>query len=245
MWKSTNQYHEIQNNIVQQVRGLVNQSTKGESTSDLHRQATKDLELAVSAWYDSFCHMTKFYRDFITSLHGWFNLTTLNGEPTSGSEALTLLKEWKLGIARVPDTVASQAIKSCISVVHSISLKQIEELNMKRRLEGVSKELEKKASSLRKTERKYYHSYSMVDVRLPVIGDARDPLVDKKAELSTCKRRLEDEMAKHAKAIEVTRAVTLSNIQTGLPGVFEAMVRFSSMMNEALATVCALSNAIH
>lgn len=251
------QFHELQNNIVQQVRGLVSRSTKGESTSDLHRQATQDLESAISTWHSSFCRLIKFKRDFIRSLHGWFKLTLLpiNNEPTGGesglAEVLAFFDEWKLVLDRVPDTVASEAIKSFNNVVRSISLKQSEEIKIKKRTETVSRELERKASSLRSIEKKYYQSYSMVGIGVPEVGpenghvlDARDPLAEKKAELTTCQRRVEEEMVKHSKAVEVTRAMTLNNIQTGLPGVFQAMNSFSALITEALETVCTRSYAI-
>ncbi|PIN22781.1 hypothetical protein CDL12_04498 [Handroanthus impetiginosus] len=257
MWRSMHQSHELQNDIVQQVRGLVNRTTKGQSSSDLHRQATRDLESAVLAWHSSFCRLVKFQRDFVHSLHGWFKLTLLpvNTEPSKGEKELShvfaFLDEWKLALERIPDTVASEAIKSFNNVVHSIYLKQTEELKIKKRTESASKELEKKASSLRTIEKKYYHSYSMVGIGLPDSGpdngqvlDARDPLAEKKAELAACQRRVEDEMIKHSKAVEVTRAMTLNNIQTGLPGVFQAMTSFSAMITEGLETVCTRSYTI-
>ncbi|KAL7606406.1 hypothetical protein Lser_V15G15980 [Lactuca serriola] len=260
MWRSMNQCHEYQNHVVQQVRGLVNRSTKGESTSDLHRQSTRDLEAAVSAWHTSFCRLIKFQRDFIKSLHAWFKLTllpinteesNLNINTSQSSDVYLVFDEWKLALDRLPDTVASEAIKSFINVVHSISMKQSEEMKVKKRTESASKELEKKASSLRNIEKKYYHSYSMVGLGLPGSGqdngqglDARDPLSEKKSELVACQRRVEDEMVRHSKAVEVTRAMTLNNIQTGLPGVFQAMTSFSGLIMEALEIVCNKSYAI-
>ncbi|KAJ7950786.1 Protein of unknown function (DUF630 and DUF632) [Quillaja saponaria] len=256
MWRSMRQYHDIQSNIVQQVRGLVNRS-KGDPTSELHRQATRDLESAVSAWHSSFCRLIKFQRDFVRSLHSWFKLTLLpvnndnlisDKEP---SDVYAFCDEWKLALDRVPDTVASEAIKSFINVVHVISVKQTEELKIKKRTETASKELEKKASSLRAIERKFYNSYSMVGIGLPDTGpdsghilDARDPLVEKKSELTVCQRRVEDELLRHSKAVEVTRAMTLNNLQTGLPGVFQALTSFSSLFTEALEAVCNCSYAI-
>lgn len=257
-----NQFHEVQSQIVQQVRGLVNQLAKGDSTSELHRQATRDLESAVSAWHSSFCRLIKFQRDFIRSLHGWFKLTLLplNQEeathvPTtkghSHSDAFSFLDEWKLALDRLPDTVASEAIKSFVNVVHVISVKQAEEFKIKKRTEAISKELEKKASALRSLEKKYYHSYSMVGLGYPdngpdngVVLDARDPLSEKKAELAACQRKVEDEMLKHTKAVEVTRAMTLNNIQTGLPGVFQALTSFSSLFMGVLEAACTRSYAI-
>ncbi|MBA0737021.1 hypothetical protein Gogos_010504, partial [Gossypium gossypioides] len=254
MWASMHQYHEVQNNIVQQVRGLINRSGKGDSTSELHCQATRDLESAVSAWHSSFCRLIKFQRSFICSLHGWFKLTLLpvsndnfNGN-TEPSNVYAFCDEWKLALERLPDTVASEAIKSFINVVHVISVKQSEELKVKKQTDTASKELEKKASSLRNIERKFYHSYSLVGVGLPDTGpdhgqvlDARDPLADKKSELATCQRRVEDQMLRHAKAVEVTRAMTLNNLQTGLPGVFQALTSFSALFTEALDSVCSHS----
>lgn len=254
MWKAMHQYHETQNSIVEQVRGLINRSSKGESTSELHRQATRDLESAVSSWHSSFTHVIKFQRDFIHSVHAWFKLTLLPvchedaavKEPT---DAYAFCDEWKLALDRVPDTVASEAIKSFINVVHVISTKQADEHKIKKRTESASKELEKKASSLRNLERKYYQSYSMVGVGIPDSGpehmlDARDPLSDKKSELEVCRRRVEEEMVKHSKAIEVTRAMTLNNLQTGLPGVFQALTSFSALFMESLQTVCTRSYSI-
>ncbi|KAB2016032.1 hypothetical protein ERO13_D08G067600v2 [Gossypium hirsutum] len=254
MWGSMHQYHEVQSNIVQQVRGLINRSVKGDSTSELHRQATRDLESAVTAWHSSFCRLIKFQRDFLCSLHGWFKLSLLplsndnvdgNADP---SGVYAFCDEWKLALERVPDTVASEGIKSFINVVRVISAKQTEELKIKKRTENASKELEKKASSLRNIERKFYHSYSMVGIGPPDSGsdhgpvlDARDPLSEKKSELAACQRRVEDEMMRHAKAVEVTRAMTLNNLQTGLPGVFRALTSFSGVFTEALDSVCSRS----
>ncbi|XP_047975093.1 nitrate regulatory gene2 protein-like [Salvia hispanica] len=254
MWRSMNRFHALQNDVVQQVQGLINSAGKVELTSNLHRQATRDLELAVSGWHSSFCRLIKFQRHFVRALHGWFKLTLLpvHGEPANAlSEVLGFFDEWKLALERVPDTVASEAIISFNNVVHSIQLKQTEEAKIKKQAETASKELDRKASTIRNLEKKYYHSYSMVGIGPPdtrpdngEMLDARDPLAEKKAELATYQRRVEDEMSKHSKAVEVTRAMTLNNIQTGLPGVFQAMTSFSALMSEALDSVCTRSYAI-
>ncbi|CAJ2665030.1 nitrate regulatory gene2 protein-like [Trifolium pratense] len=259
MWRSMHQYHETQSKIVQQVCGLVNRSSKGHSTSESHKQATRDLESALSAWNSSFIRIIKFQRDFILSLHGWFKLNLIpvnndnkNNNKIEQSDAFHFCDEWKLALDRVPDTVASEAIKSFINVVHVISVKQCEELKVKKKTDTAFKELEKKSSSLSNIEKKFYNSYSMVGIGIipnsvDDIGqglDARDPLAEKKLELEACQRRVEDEKMKHSKAIEVTRAMTLNNLQTGLPGVFQALTSFSSLFIEVLESVCARSYAI-
>ncbi|KAG7025344.1 hypothetical protein SDJN02_11839 [Cucurbita argyrosperma subsp. argyrosperma] len=255
MWRKMHQYHDIQNNIVQQVRGLVNQTTHGDSTSDLHRQATRDLESTISAWHSSFCRLIKFQRDFIRSLHGWLKLSFLpvnNDNYTDNKEPSEVFcDQWKLALDRVPDTFASEAINGFAKVVHVISEKQTIEMKIKKRTETASREFEKKSASIMNLERKFYNSYSMVGIGLPDTGpdnghilDARDPLAEKKVELVACHKRVEEEKINHSKAVEVTRALTLNHLQTGLPGVFQALTNFSALFTEALESVCTHSYSV-
>ncbi|XP_011621196.1 uncharacterized protein LOC18428275 [Amborella trichopoda] len=258
MWQAMNRCHEAQNRIVQQVRGLENPPV-GTSTSDIHRRATLHLEAAVSSWHSSFSRLTRYHRDYVRALHSWLRLTIahpeltlappsspaqiLDSAPNEASQMYSLCDEWKQVAERVPDTVASEAIKGFAIVVHSIAMRQAEELKCNKRAETAEKELEKKASNLRNIARKFYNSYSLVGVNpggesdTGGVLDARDPLIEKKAEVDACRRKAEEERAKHVKAIQVTRAMTLNNIQTGLPGVFQAMVGFSGICTEALGTV--------
>ncbi|CAA7410981.1 unnamed protein product [Spirodela intermedia] len=258
MWRSMYQWHEVQNQIVQQVRGLVNHSAAVESTSDLLRQATRDLESAVSGWHSSFARLVKHQRDYVRSLHGWLKLTQLQLSATAAAtataekdqchysslvsaELCAFCEEWKQALERLPDAVAGEAIKSFACVVRTIYLKQSEEVKIRKRAEGFSKELEKKSLSLRGIEKKYYQSYSMVGIG--VLHDASldgrgDPLADKRAEIAACRRRVEEETGRHLNAVKVTREMTLNSIQTGLPGVFQAMAAFSGLLADALEGVC-------
>ncbi|KAK3157150.1 hypothetical protein QOZ80_2AG0116850 [Eleusine coracana subsp. coracana] len=261
MWRSMNHFHETQNEIVQQVRGLVDNSM-AESTSDLHRLATRDLEAAVSAWHSNFNRLIKYQREYIRSLYSWLKLTLFQVDSIAPQEAhaslisrelTTFCDEWKQALDRLPDAVASEAIKSFVNVVHVIYTKQAEEMKIKKRAETFSKELEKKTNSLRSIEKKYYQSYSVVGLGLPGSGrdgiesvayDARDPLAEKKSEIALCRRKVEDEMTRHAKAVEVTRSMTLNNIQTGLPGMFQAIAGFSGTVVEAFDAVCRRAGSV-
>ncbi|CAM0956184.1 unnamed protein product [Alopecurus aequalis] len=261
MWRSMNYFHETQNEIVQQVRGLVDNSM-AESTSDLHRLATRDLEAAVSAWHSNFNRLIKYQREYIRSLYAWLKLTLFQVDSIApqgaqasmiSRELTTFCDEWKQALDRLPDAVASEAIKSFVNVVHVIYTKQAEEMKIKKRTETYSKELEKKTNSLRSIEKKYYQSYSIVGLGLPGSGrdgidghsfDARDPLSEKKTEIAQCRRKVEDEITRHAKAVEVTRSMTLNNIQTGLPGMFQAIAGFSGTVVEALDVVCRRAGSV-
>ncbi|WOL10221.1 hypothetical protein Cni_G18975 [Canna indica] len=255
MWRQMNHLHEVQNQIVQQVRGLVNCVSVGQSTSDSHRLATRDLEAAVSAWHSSFIRLIKYHRDYVRSLYGWLKLTLLqvssdhphkdHSSPIA-IELTAFCDEWKQAIDRLPDTVASEAIKSFMNVIHVICTKQAEELKIKNRVEAYSKEFEKKSKALGSIEKRYYQSYSMVGASLPggardndgQVFDTRDPLAEKKSEIAACHRKVGDEIVRHANAVEITHSMTLHNIQTGLPGVFQALMGFSGVLVEVMEGVC-------
>ncbi|XP_074571231.1 protein ROLLING AND ERECT LEAF 2-like [Curcuma longa] len=261
MWRKMNQFHETQNHIVQQVRGLVNSASNAGSTSNLHRLTTRELEAAVSAWHSSFNQLMKYHRGYVRTLYSWLKLTLLQVSSDNPQkdhyspiaiELTAFCDEWKQALDRLPDTVLSEAVKSFVNVVHAIYTKQVEELKIKKRAETYSKELEKKSTALRSIEKKYYRSYSMVGLAFPGGGhdnngqafDTHDPLSEKKSEIAACRRKVEEELTRHAKAVEVTRSLTLNNIQTGLPGVFQALAGFSGMVVEAMEGVCRRAGSV-
>lgn len=239
MWKSMNDCHQIQNSIVQQVKNLGTLASR-EFTSDSHRQATLQLEVEVTAWHISFCSLIKSQQDYICALYEWARLSLVQ----LGNEAqwergnrppiYTLCDVWQQVLKRLPDKVASESIKSFISVVHAIVMQQADEQKRKKKAENISRELQKKMIALRNIEKKYYSSYS-----IPARADATtesqfelghtDPLAEKRAEIEIYKRRLEDEKANYSKSARGTREMTLNNIQTGLPGLFQALSSFSSV----------------
>lgn len=239
MWRSMNQSHEIQSHIVQQTvhRLVLHSDNSGHlrdySTSDLHRQATCDLESAVSDWHSSFTQMVKFHKDYIRTLHAWLELTqiqvtTLPIDASDSSSLVSLCDEWRQILDRLPDTVAAESIGSFKNMIHSISVKQTEESKIKKRMETYSKEVERKTMSMRRIENKLRRQHSNYS-DIP----ADDPLAESKLEIASCRRKVEDEMARHRKAVKVSREVSMNNIQTGLPGIFQSIQAFSDLSTDA------------
>lgn len=56
----------------------------------------------------------------------------------------------------------------------------------------------------------------------------------KYTKLDALKKRLEDEKARYLESVRKSRAMTLNNLQTSLPNVFQALVGFSSVCVQAL-----------
>ncbi|KAH9300287.1 hypothetical protein KI387_011870, partial [Taxus chinensis] len=227
MWRAMHECHQVQSVFAQQVKNLETMESR-EATSDNHRQATLQLEAEVTAWHISFCSLVISQREYIRALHGWVRLSLLQlgneveKEQGNRPPIYTLCEEWQQVLENIPDKVASEAIKGFVSIVHAIVVKQDEEQKHKKKAENLSKELQKKMIALRNIEQKYYSSFSLPSKRDATSDsgyemETIDPLREKRDEIDSYRRRMEDEKINHSKSIRVTRAMTLNNIQTGLP----------------------------
>lgn len=239
MWRSMYECHQVQMHIVDQLKFL-NAIPSTEPTSEIHRQSTLQLEVELQQWHESFCNLVKAQRDYIRSLTGWLRLSLFqfNKNPLmrsiQDSTIYSLCEQWQLEIDNVPDKVASEGIKSFWTVIHAIVVQQAEELKQKKKSEAANKQLEKKAVELRALEVKY-GPYSMPEMSSSRKG--RDPVGEKRAKVDMLKVKAEEEKAKHEKAVSITRAMTLNNMQMGLPHVFQAMTGFSSVCKQAFEKV--------
>lgn len=237
MWRGMYECHQVQTHIVQQLEYL-NNARNTNPTSNVHRQAALQLEIEVDRWYSAFCSLVKSQRDYVYSLTGWLRLSLFcHHDPLTkaqNSDIYSLCEEWQLAIDRIPDKVASEGIKTLLTVIHAVVIQQAEEQKQKKRSESAFKEFEKKAEELRSLESKYG----------PYIGaegyremSRKSPVADKRAKVEALRSRADEEKSKYEKSIGVTRAMTLNNLQTGFPNVFQAMTGFASVCMEAFESV--------
>jgi len=239
MWRSMYECHQVQKHIVQQLEYL-NTVPSNNPTSEIHRQSTLQLELEVQQWHQSFCNLFKAHRDYIQSLTGWLRLTLFqfSKNPLSRtpeeSKIYSLCEEWHLAVDRIPDNVASEGIKSLLTVIHAIVVQQGEEYKQKKKSDCAFKELEKKVVQLRSLECKY-GPYSIADTS----GSMRNKIsvTEKRAKVEALRAKAEEEKNKYEKAVSVTRAMTLNNLQMGCPHVFQGIVGFSSVCMEVFESV--------
>ncbi|GLJ52593.1 hypothetical protein SUGI_1119280 [Cryptomeria japonica] len=235
MWRSMYECHQVQSHIVQQINQL-NSLPSTEATSDYHRQATIQLETEVTAWYNSFCSLIKSQRKYVQALNGWIKLSLpqpenlIEGNLGCYGPITVLLEEWHQALDRLPEKAASEAIKSFITVIHAMVVQQTDEQKHRRKSERLAKELEKKLASLQSLEKKYTNSTLGRPTATDTAGSGlRNSLAEKKAKIDAFTRKVQDEKFKHADSIRITRAMTLNNLQTSLPNVFQAMMGFSSV----------------
>ncbi|KAJ8545727.1 hypothetical protein K7X08_018310 [Anisodus acutangulus] len=239
MWRSMYECHHVQTHIVQQLKYL-NTVPSTYPTSEIHRQSTLQLELELEQWHLSFCNLVKSHRDYIQSLTGWLRLSLfqLGNNPvhkTNQDNAVySLCEEWHLAVNNAPDKVASEGINSLLTVIHAIVVQQSEELKQKKKSELAFKELDKKSSELRSLESKY-GPYSIPDSSSST--RSKNPVTEKRAKVEAVRAKAEDEKAKYDKAVSVTRAMTLNNLQMGLPHVFQAVTGFANVWTHAFESV--------
>ncbi|KAJ3680574.1 hypothetical protein LUZ60_016852 [Juncus effusus] len=254
MWRRMNHFHYTQFLIIQQVGGLVNQSTD-EPTTDLHHAATCQLEAAISNWHFTFQQMIKCQRVYIHSLHNWLRLTIVNFNDPSVKLAESLNK-WNGVLDQLPDLSVSEAIQRFLHAVHVINVKQAEEVKTKLRVVKYGKKLERKSKHLTKMEKRYYKTYRRdADTRARVdYRDYKDYQLDyerqvndekrekerineKKREIKDWLRKVDEETKRHIKAVSETRKLALNGIKMSLPSVFQAMARVSGLFVEGLESV--------
>lgn len=239
MWRSMYECHQVQTHIVQQLKYLKTIPST-EATSEIHKQSTLQLELEVQQWHQSFSNLVKAQRDYIQSLAGWLRLSLfqISKNPLSRtsqeSKIYSLCEEWHIAVEHIPDGVASEGIKSLLTVIHAIVVQQADEHKQKKKSESVFKELEKKVTELRSLECKY-GPYSMAESYSTTSG--KDPVADKRAKVEILRAKAEEEKTKHEKSVGVTRAMTLNNLQMSFPHVFQAVVGFSSVCTQAFESV--------
>ncbi|OIV92677.1 hypothetical protein TanjilG_18028 [Lupinus angustifolius] len=239
MWRSMYECHQVQKHIVQQLEYL-NTIPSTNPTSEIHRQTTLQLELQVQQWHQSFCNLFKAHRDYIQSLTCWLRLSLLQfsrnllSRTTEESKIVSLCEEWHLAVDRIPDKVASEGIKSLLTVIHAIVVQQTEEHKQKKRSDSAFKELEKKVLQLRSLECKYgpYSTHESSGTMR-----TKDPVAEKRVKVETLRAKAEEEKNKYEKSVRVTRAMTLNNLQMGCPHVFQGIVGFSSVCMEVFESV--------
>ncbi|AQK73211.1 protein ROLLING AND ERECT LEAF 2 [Zea mays] len=242
MWRAMRQHHEAQGLLAQQLRGLSSR-TSMDPTSEIHHRATRALEAAMNAWSAAMAHMAKHQRDYVHAVHGWLKLTLtpVNGAAEASpvaAELAAFVDRWGKVLDRVHCVDVLKSIKSFAGAVRAIHALQSDELRVARRVRQYSRELDRKSRMLRQVEKSYYDSYLPGGMSMWHWGrqahDAGNEVAQRRDEIAACRKMVEDEMRRHAKAIDATRTATVTAVQGKLPAVFQSMAAFSASLANSL-----------
>ncbi|XP_057971351.1 protein ALTERED PHOSPHATE STARVATION RESPONSE 1 isoform X2 [Malania oleifera] len=238
MWRRMYECHHVQNHISLQLNNLSNHQNM-DPTTEYHRQATAQLETEVSFWHNSFCKLIKSQQQYINALCRWAQLTKCLADDHQrnccSSAVCTLCEEWQVALDRLPHKVTSEAIKSLLSAVQSIVLQQLDEYNLEKKCDKLEKKLQKELDSLAEMEIKLEGNSTAGDTG-PSLSP-RHPLSVKRTKTEALKKLLNGEKSKYLNSIQLSRTMTLNNLQTSLPNVFQALKGFSSACTQALEAV--------
>lgn len=131
---------------------------------------------------------------------------------------------------------ASEAIKNLLSAINSLLLQQVEEQNLQRKYEKLDKRLRKEMHSLAEMEKKLGGSSLSEDGNDNL--SPKNPLMLKRAKTDALNKLVDSEKDKYLNSIQVSRAMTLNHLKTGLPNVFQALMGFASFSVQAMESVC-------
>ncbi|XWS40440.1 hypothetical protein CRYUN_Cryun18bG0140400 [Craigia yunnanensis] len=239
MWKMMYKSHQVQSHISQQLNHLSDKLSM-DLTTESHRQASAQLETEVSFWYHSFCKLVKSQQEYVGTLCRWIQLTDClvdNHQQSRCSPAVRrLCEEWQLGFEKLHDKVASEAIKSFLLAIHSIIQQQDEEHNQQKKYDKVEKRLQKELISLTEMEKKVEASVAASDVNSSTLSP-KHPLSLKRAKTEALKKRAAMEKGKHLNSVQVCMTMTLNNLKTSLPNVFQALMLFSKASAQAFEAI--------
>lgn len=239
IWRTMHECHRVQNYVSQQLNNLTD-IQKIDLSTTYHRQAAIQLESEVSCWNNSFSEAIKSQQDYVRTLCRWIQLTDNlvddHRQSLYSSAVRHLCEQWQLALDKSPNKEAAEAIKSLLSAIHRICQQQEEEHNQQKKWEKLEKRLQRELYSLADLEKKMEPSFTDGDTCSDL--GPKHPLTVKRAKTEALKKQVEIEKAKYLNAVRLSKNMTLDNLKTCLPKVFQELMAFSSAYVQGIEAIC-------
>ena len=231
--------HETQNKILFEVKSFAC-PTYGKFCNDSHRLATLQLEAELQNWRACFTEYVAAQRAYIEALHGWltkflvpevefYSRGKSSAAPygANGPPLLVICYNWLTSMEELPDKAVTFSLKSFSKDVRALWAQQGEEQQLKRKVDGMAKELDRRTMAFQKAETRFLESKLTEYKSEPEIEQQNEYLTEKKDQLDMFIKRLEVEREKHHNYMQETQRITLNGFQTGFSTVFESLIEFS------------------
>ncbi|KAL6545915.1 hypothetical protein OROGR_009789 [Orobanche gracilis] len=238
-WKIMLESHEIQNKIIFEVTTFSCPSY-GKFCNESHRLATLQLETELLNWRSCFKEYVEAQKGYTEALYKWlskfvppeneFHSRGRASSPpclSSGPNFLAVCHDWLDFTNKLPDKLVSYAIKSCAKEIRALWIQQGVEQMQKRKVDSLSKELDKKVSAFQKAENRVFELGLADNSTGPEMENRVGSLIEGKDMLDSFRRKVELEKEKHLSCMQETERITLNGFQTGFCRVFESMMEFS------------------
>ncbi|GAA0143578.1 hypothetical protein LIER_04232 [Lithospermum erythrorhizon] len=233
-------FHEIQNKVISEVKTF-NCPSYGKFCNDSHRLATLQLEAELHNWRTCFTEYIAAQKAYVKALHGWlsrfvvpeveYNSHGGNRGPTplcqaNGPPLLMICLVWLSSLEKLPDKSVAVAIKNCAKDVRSLWIQQGEEQQQKRKVDSLSKELDRKIFAFRKAETKTFE-FKLTDQSSEQEIDHRVEFLKERTDLlDNFRKKVDTEKERHQSCVEETQRTMLGGFQTGFGRIFESMIEF-------------------
>lgn len=231
--------HEAQNRIMYEVK-CFNCPTFGKFCNDLHRLATVQLEAELQNWHACFAAYVSSQKAYIEALDGWLSKFVtpetefyLKGRSLlppckiNGPPLLILCHDWLVCLDKLPDEAVIYAMKSFGKDVKALLVRQGEEQQQKRKVDGLAIQLDRKVMAFQKAERKIL-SAKLSDQETEMHVRSRiEYLTERKDQLDMFRTKLEAEKGKHQTSMQETQHIAVNGFQMGFSSLFESLAEFS------------------
>ncbi|VFQ78410.1 unnamed protein product [Cuscuta campestris] len=240
-WKMMLESHELQNKIMSQV-STFNCPAYGKFCNDSHRLATLQLEVELQNWRSCFTAYIAAQKAYVQSLHAWLSkFVVVDFYSNAGPPLLNVCRDWLSAMNNLPEKSVSCALKSCAKDIRALWVQQGVEQQHKRKVDSLSKELERKTLAFQRAEERVFEFKKFADSRNAELEmeHRAEVLREQKDLLDDFSRRVGLEREEHRKSMQETQRITLRGFQSGFGSVFESMAEFSraalKMYNEVLS----------
>ncbi|XP_076894948.1 protein ALTERED PHOSPHATE STARVATION RESPONSE 1-like [Bidens hawaiensis] len=241
MWKVMLESHEIQNKIMSEVK-LFTYPTYGKFSNNTHRLATLQLEVEFQNWRACFRDYLTAQKQYVGALYSWLSKfivpevefysksrnTSQPFQTVNGPPLLMICQDWFNFMDKLPDKSVYVAMRSFSKDLHSLWIQQGKEQDQKRKVDSLSKELDRKILAFQKTETRAFET-KMPGLELCEIevDQKADYLKSRKEYLDEFRAKVELERGKHQSCMQETQRITLNGFQNGFCRVFEDLIEFS------------------
>ncbi|CAL9146095.1 protein ALTERED PHOSPHATE STARVATION RESPONSE 1-like [Musa acuminata AAA Group] len=229
-WKVMLESHEAQKQIMFEVN-LFTCPSYGKYSNDSQRLATLTLVAELHHWRRYFRGYISAQKAYVEALDGWLSKFILPdmefysrtrsslSHIASGPPLVVICHQWSTSLGKLRDSAVSYSMRSFARTVRFLSVKQVEEQQQKKKVDALTKELERRVLAFQKAEDK------VLDLKLS--ENEPEHLAGKKEMLDMLRKKLEMEKEKHRNCMRATQEVTLNGFKIGLASAFESLAEFA------------------
>ncbi|XP_030498662.2 protein ALTERED PHOSPHATE STARVATION RESPONSE 1 [Cannabis sativa] len=238
-WKTMQEMHDTQNRIMYEVKSF-HCPSYGKFCNDSHRLATLQLDAELQNWHTCFASYVSSQKAYVEALNGWLSKFITpeiqhysNSRPLVSASAISapplllMCHDWLVYLNKLPDKGVSYAMKCFRKDVQALLVKQGEEQQRKRKVDGLAKELDRKVLAFQKAEKRVLESKLSGQEAEMHVRSRIEYLTEKKEQLDMFQKRIDMEKVKHQTSMHETQRTAVNGFQTGFSSLFESLAEFS------------------